>query len=422
MWATLRQRNFALLWVAGLVSISGNWMMFVALPVLVYTMTGSALAVGGTLLATALPGILFGSLAGVFVDRWERRRTIVIVNLLLALSILPLLLVRSADWLWLVYVVCFAQSTLNQFFMPAENAFLPLLSDPKLLVSANALNALNNNLARLVGPAIGGLVVASSAGVGGVVIVDMLTYVIAAALVALISVTSHPGKVEGAENTFSFRKIVNEWREGLRLIWRNRTIRILFILNTIPAIGESIMYVLFVPFVTEILRGDTVQVGGLTSAQAVGGIVGGMLVSRVAPRIKTYRLLGYGLIGIALCDFVLFNYFHFVSGVALGYVMFILAGPTSIAIGAGRQTLFQENVEDKYRGRIFGTFSVTASVFMLVGIVIVGLAEDRFGIVTLLNLDVAGYALMGVLALLLLRDHAVGRVVKQATEVQAANG
>jgi predicted MFS family arabinose efflux permease len=414
MWATLRQRNFALLWVAGLVSISGNWMLFVALPVLVYTMTGSALAVGGMLLAKTVPGILFGSLAGVFVDRWERRRTMVIVNLLLALSILPLLLVRSADWLWLVYVVCFVQSTLNQFFTPAENAFLPLLSDPKLLVSANALNALNNNLARLIGPAIGGLV-AAWFGVGGVVVVDVLTYVVAAVLVALISVTSHPGKVEGAENRFSFRKLVDEWLEGLRLIWRDRRIRVLFILNTIPAIGESIMYVLFVPFVTEILRGDTVQVGGLMSAQAVGGVVGGMVISRVAPRIKTYRLLGYGMIGIALCDFVLFNYFHFVSGVALGYVMFILAGPASITIGAGYQTLFQENIEDKYRGRIFGTFSVTFSLFTLVGIGVIGVAHEHFGIVPMLNLDVAGYALAGVLALLLLRDRAVREVMAHAT-------
>jgi len=139
MIATLRQRDFSLLWFAGLISISGNWMLQIALPVAVYTLTGSTLAVGGMLLAITLPGILFGSLAGVFVDRWERRRTIVIVNLLLALSILPLLLVHSVDRLWLVYVVSFVQSTLSQFFTPVENAMLPLLSDPKLLVSANAL-------------------------------------------------------------------------------------------------------------------------------------------------------------------------------------------------------------------------------------------------------------------------------------------
>src|SRR5262245_54601932 len=103
MWATLRQRNFALLWIAGLISLMGDWMLGIALPVAVYDMTGSVVAMGGMLLAGSLPGILFSSLAGVFVDRWERRRTMIIVNILLAISILPLLLVRSADWLWLIY-------------------------------------------------------------------------------------------------------------------------------------------------------------------------------------------------------------------------------------------------------------------------------------------------------------------------------
>src|SRR5688572_23560200 len=104
MLATLRQRNFFLLWIAGLISMIGNWMLFIALPVIVYQMTDSALAVGGMMLATKIPAILISSIAGVFVDRWERRRTIIVVNLLFALSILPLLAVRSAEWLWLVYV------------------------------------------------------------------------------------------------------------------------------------------------------------------------------------------------------------------------------------------------------------------------------------------------------------------------------
>lgn len=99
MIATLRQRDFSLLWFAGLVSMIGNWMLGVALSVLVYSMTGSVLAVGGNLLATTLPSLLFGSVAGVFVDRWERRQTLVIANLLLGLTLLPLLLVRYADGL-----------------------------------------------------------------------------------------------------------------------------------------------------------------------------------------------------------------------------------------------------------------------------------------------------------------------------------
>ncbi len=160
MWATLRQRNFALLWVAGLVSYIGNWMLWIALPIAVYELTESAFAVGMMLVAGTLPSILLGSVAGVFVDRWDRKRTMVIANLLLAISILPLLLARSTDWLWLIFLVRFIQSTLSQFFTPAEGALLPLLVDKQYLVSANALNSLNNSLARLIGPAVGGAMIA----------------------------------------------------------------------------------------------------------------------------------------------------------------------------------------------------------------------------------------------------------------------
>jgi MFS family permease len=416
MIATLRQRNFSLLWFAGLISLMGNWMLRIALPVLVYQMTGSALAVGGMLLAQTVPSILFSTIAGVFVDRWERRRTIVIVNALLALSILPLLLVRSVEWLWLVYLVSFIQSALGQFFAPAENAMLPLLSDQKLLVSANALNALNNNLARLVGPAIGGLV-AALVGIEGVVAIDALTYIVAAVLAALISVTSHPGKSDTSVSLLSPAKIFTEWLESVRLIWREKTVRTLFVANIFPAIGESVMYVLYVPFVTEILHGDSVHVGGLMSAQAIGGIFGGLVISWIAPRMKTYQLLGFSAVIFGLLDFALFNYSTFFSSIVPAYFFILAVGPFAVGIGAGYSSLFQSHVDDAYRGRVFGTFSLTSSVFTLVGIVIAGFAGDSLGIVPVINVQSYAYILMGVICLV-----GLGRKVVQKVAVLSVQG
>src|SRR5262245_33699639 len=118
MLATLRQRNFALLWFGGLISLAGDWMLGIALPIHVYMLTGSALATGGMLIARMIPNLLLGSIACVFVDRWDRKRTMVIANGLAALTLLPLLLVHSADWLWLIYLVGFVQATISQFFQP----------------------------------------------------------------------------------------------------------------------------------------------------------------------------------------------------------------------------------------------------------------------------------------------------------------
>src|SRR4030042_1604111 len=115
MIATLRQRNFALLWFGGLISMTGDMVLYIALPYHVYHLTGSALSTGLMFIAGTLPGVLFGSMAGVFVDRWNRQRTMIVVSILQSLCLLFLILVRSVEWLWVVYLVSFIEAVLSQF-------------------------------------------------------------------------------------------------------------------------------------------------------------------------------------------------------------------------------------------------------------------------------------------------------------------
>src|SRR6201986_749013 len=101
MLATLRQRNFALLWFGSLISFVGDWVLLIALPVYIYDLTGSTLATGAMFIAQTLPRLLFGSLAGVFVDRWDRRWTMIVANLACT-AVLP---VHSVADLWIVYLI-----------------------------------------------------------------------------------------------------------------------------------------------------------------------------------------------------------------------------------------------------------------------------------------------------------------------------
>src|SRR3954447_24588931 len=105
MLVTLRQRNFALVWFGGLISLIGDRAMLVALPFYVYQQTGSTLGTAALFTASYLPMVLFGSVAGVFVDRWDRKRIMIVTNLIQACVMLPLLLVRSSAWIWLIYLV-----------------------------------------------------------------------------------------------------------------------------------------------------------------------------------------------------------------------------------------------------------------------------------------------------------------------------
>ena len=105
MLSVLRHRDFGLLWVAGLVSVTGDWVLNAALPYFVYQQTGSTLATAGMTVAELVPGVLLSSPAGVFVDRWDRRRVLLVTNLLQALAVTLLLLCASGNALWAVYVV-----------------------------------------------------------------------------------------------------------------------------------------------------------------------------------------------------------------------------------------------------------------------------------------------------------------------------
>ncbi|HEY3231775.1 MAG TPA: MFS transporter [Roseiflexaceae bacterium] len=405
MLATLRQHNFALLWFGGLISLTGDWMLFIALPIYVYTLTGSTLATSAMFVAEMIPNLLLGSVAGVFVDRWDRKRTMVIANLLLALGLLPLFAVRSAEWLWLAYLVGFVESAIVQFFKPAESALLPQLVAEEHLVAANSLNALNSNLARLVGPALGGIV-AGLLGLPGVVFLDAGSFLITGIMIALIGgvptrASAAMPRSPGAPAT-AWVAIWREWLAGLRLVRSERPVLIVFAMLAITALGEGVMGVLFVVFVNKVLGGGALEIGWLMSAQAVGGLIGGVIVGFASKQLSPARLIGLSAIVFGLIDLAIFNYPAFIPGIALGLILFVVVGVPGVGFMSGVNTLLQTAVVDQYRGRVFGALGTTQALLMLIGTLAAGMLGDRLGVVTMLNIQGGGYVLAGCAALILL--------------------
>lgn len=398
----LRNRNFALLWSGGLISMTGNWMLFVALPMYVYQTTGSTFATSLMFIASVVPRILLGWVAGVFVDRWERKRTMVICNLLLALTITPLLLVPATEAIWLVYLVALFQSSIGQFFGPAENAFLPTLVDREHLTTANALNALNNNLARLIGPALGGLVV-SIFGLGGVVLFDVVSYLIAALLIAWVSVTSKPRSPrEPSAAKPPFGRWWSEWYEGLNLIRHNPVIILILVVMALTSIGEGVFGVLLAPFVSEVFAGGTMELGWLMSAQAVGGIAGGVVIGWLGNRIAPIHLLGLGALWLGLIDAVIINYPFFFPTMVPALVLMAVVGIPAAGAMAAFLSLVQTHVADDFRGRVFGVIGTVSALTMLLGMLIAGFLGDVLGVVLVINIQPFVYIAAGLLVLSLM--------------------
>ena len=181
----LHERDVVLVWAAGLISMTGNLAMFVALPVAVFSSTGSSWATAMTALAGAAPTVLVGQVGGVVADRVDRRGLLAAANVAMAMLTCAFLVLPAGAW-WPFAVVNLLVMSAAQFAGPAEHALLGDLIPPSRLGEGASLNALNNNLARLVGPAVGGLVSAQF-GFGATVVLDAVTFLIAAVLVLLVS-------------------------------------------------------------------------------------------------------------------------------------------------------------------------------------------------------------------------------------------
>ncbi|WP_433016617.1 MFS transporter [Kribbella sp. CA-294648] len=400
LWEVLaRQRDYRLVLSAGLVSLTGDWILRTGLAFQVYVMTGSTLASGGLLLASFLPLVLLGSLAGVFVDRWDRRRTMIVTNVLHAVGLLPLLLVHDENQLWVIYLVILAQGCLQQFFRPAEQSLVPLLVEPRQLVTANSLNSQTNDIARLVGAALGG-VLAAAGGLPLLALADAATYLVAMGL--LLGVRHRPERVV-AERARGVRSAVrglrDEWVEGIRICVGGQAMRLVFVFGLVTGVGEGAMSTLFAPFVSAELGGDGTAYGLITSSQAVGGIAGGLIAAAAGPRFSAAKLWGFGAVAFGLIDLVMFLYPLFWDGLTPAFVCMIAVGIPGAFLTAGLMTVIQRLTDDASRGRVFGALFAAEGAALLVGITAAGLLGDVVGIIPVLVAQGLGFFVGGLVVL-----------------------
>jgi Na+/melibiose symporter-like transporter len=400
LWGVLsRQRDYRLMLSAGLISLIGDWLLRTGLAFQVYVLTGSTLASGGLLLASFLPAVVLGSLAGVFVDRWNQRTTMIVTNVLNAMVLLPLIAVHDKSSIWIVYGVVLAQSCLQQFFQPAEQSLVPVLVNSEQLVTANALNGQIRDLARLIGAALGG-VLAAAGGLTLLAIGDAATFLIAVVLVARMRHRQVRPEVS-AEQTAggAIRRLKEEWTEGLRLCVAGPAIRLFFIFCMVTGVGEGIMSTLFAPFVSAEIGGDGQVYGLIVSSQAVGGIVGGLVAAAIGSRWPAARLWGIGALAFGLIDITLFLYPLASDSVIPAFVCMIVVGLPGALTVAGMMTVFQNLTVDGTRGRIYGAVGAAESVAVLIGITAAGFLGDAVGIIPVLVFQGLGYVVGGLVVL-----------------------
>ena len=397
MLAVLRQRDFSLLWFGGVLSVIGDYFLFIALPFFVYERTGSVLATGAMFAAETVPRLLFGSVAGVFVDRWDRKRTMVISDLSRALILLPLLVVAAGGPLALVYAVAFVEASVSMLFLPAKSATIPNLVAERDLTAANSLDSLSEEVPSLVGPLLGGALL-GIVGLSGLVLLDVGTYLASALLISMIGApTAAPDEepdVTAEVAVSAWANALKEWLGGLRLIGRDRSIAVLFGVISVATVGEGAVTVLWIIFFRDVLGSGAQEFGYFIAAYGVGGILGGILLGWSSRLIDETRLFALSLIANGLLLIAIFNIAVLPVMVALA----VLAGVTVVGWFVTSQTLLQKWVPDRYRGRVFGAYETTQALTLLVGMGVAVVLEGLLGVIVVLSLVGAVWSLAGVVA------------------------
>jgi MFS family permease len=399
MLSALRRRDFALLWCGTLISLIGDRALMTALPFYVYQQTGSTLAMAGMFGASYLPGLLFGSVAGVFADRWDRKRILVAGNLIQAAVMLLLLLLHSGAWLWVVYVVTFTEQALGTLTTPAEGALLPSLVDEAGLLPANALVGVGNTVARLVGPLAGGLLIGLF-GLPSVVLVDSASFLLAALLIGRIA-TRAPALVPAARAetvVAAWRQVGREWREGVRVIRSVRALAALFVVMNVTSLGGTLIDPLFAPFVLTRLHAGAEGLGMLSTINGAGGLLGGLVIGWIGARIPPRYLIGYGTVIVGLFMAALYSQTTFAVAAMIGCVMMIVV----VSANVGANTVLQSATPDRYRGRVYGALGTSNALVGLVSVGAAGALGDILGIVPMLLVAAGITVLAGALGLILL--------------------
>ena len=394
MFEALRNRDFRLLWFARSVSLLGSWLLVVAVPAYVFTLTGSLVATGLTLAAEFLPPVLLGPIAGVLVDRWDRRRVMIAADLLRAVAVALLVLAREPGDVWLVYLALVAESVGTVLFRPAAQAHTPVVvGSGNTLSSANALNAVTDGVVRLVGAPLGGVLL-GWAGFDLLVWVDTATYLLSA--VAIVLTTRLTAPTERAPGGVG--AILAELRAGLAFLRAERTARGLLLVNTVFLGANACLTALLIPFGVTVLGGSG-QVGLVMSALGVGFLLGSPLVRVLVDRTAPAYLLGGALVVTGVGFALLFAATTLLLALPAA-VLIGAAGSTALVVG---QTTLQRVTPNEVLGRIGSVLFTGEAIATFAGAVVGPAVAQALSITWAAYLAGAATVLSGLIGLLLPR-------------------
>ena len=344
----LRHRDLRLFFSGQAVSLVGTWMQQVAMAWLVYRLTGSALMLGVISFASQFPSFLMAPLAGALADRWSRHRMVTTAQILAMTqaTVLAVLVMTGTVAVWHLVVLAVTIGLINGVDVPARQALMiRLIGDPEDLPNAIALNSSMFNAARLVGPALGGLLI-GVLGEGPVFVLNAVSYVGVLGALAMLRLPHEPSLSTGSV----LRSVV----EGLAYAGRSPSIRdLLIVLSLVSLIGIPYV-VLFPVFARDVLGGDARTLGLLTSSAGLGSLIGALALASRSTVLGLGRIItrAAAAFGASLIAFALSRH------VLLSCALLVVSGLSMILVTASINTVLQTIVREEMRGRMMSLYTM----------------------------------------------------------------
>ena len=371
----LRERNFSLLWSGQIISQFGDRLNQMALIGMVYEKVGySTFALAKVMLPMIIPVLIIGPVAGVYVDRWNRKWTMIISDIARGLFVLliPLSLIYVKT-MAPVYVIIFIVFSITRFFLPAKMAILPdIVSTDKLLI-ANSLSSTTRMIAAILSLPLAGFIVRWVGAKGGFYI-DAITFFLSAFMIWMIRLeknSTHKYKddlivTKEALGQSIRRSVFKDVMEGLRYLISSRELLLVTVMSFLLMSGAGAVSVVIVVFIQESLKSVTRDLGLLGMSLGAGLFLGSVLYGRFGEMLPKFKVIfsGFTMGGILV---VLFSLVIKASGsLALALVLAAVLGLVSSPIVVSSNTMLHEIMPNKIRGRIFSSLEVIIHIAFLV--------------------------------------------------------
>ena len=382
----LRHRDFALFWTAAAISNGGGWMQMVAVPALLFDMTGSSTWLGLASMASLLPAVFLTPYAGVLADRMSRRSILLItqtVQMLCAFGLWTFYLTDSIRP-GLIVGIGFIGGIATGFQTAAWQSFVPLLVPADELLDAVKLNSVQFTLARAIGPGLAGAVV-STLGTGAAILINAITYLL---VIGALFISNPRQSIIPA----SSGRVSEVLRDGRRFVWHNRPLRLAVFLAFVTSLcGQALQHV--APAIANrIYDRPSTDNAGLLVALGLGALASSVISVAVGDRLRRSTRVIVALVLFAASTALI----PITSSYTVGLIAYFIGGLAHLQSAVALNTLIQGTVPDHLRGRTMSFYVLG----ILAGIPLGAFALGRLG--DIFTMRVAVYADAAVFALLII--------------------